>query len=91
MKEIIKSFLENNFNSIVKNYEYLNIKYSLYDYICKDVLASYMESISQEKVIQLIPLEEYKKYSLDDLLYIEYIYPMIAKDVLMDRIQPSLF
>ena len=23
MKEIIKSFLENNFNSIVKNYDYL--------------------------------------------------------------------
>ena len=91
MEEIIKSFLENNFNSIVKNYEYLNIQYSLYDYICKDVLASYIESISQEKVIQLIPLKEYRKYSLSDILYIEYIYPMIAKDVLMDRIQSSLF
>lgn len=85
--DTIKKFLTDNYHRIVNNYEYLNKNknHTLYDYICTDVLDSYLNLLATDISIQLIPTKEYYTYSYADIDYIKQIYPMVALKVLEER------
>lgn len=92
MKKRVKKFLEDNLDRIINNYnDSKKDECSLYNYICTDVLESYLSCLATDITIQLIPLKEVHTYTYSDLGYIKKIYPNIALEVLKEKTYCTLF